>query len=189
MVFLSCKPPGYISSKQCSVENCIKSDFFRNNVFKKPALLVWLKYAFIWLPVVFHIRHSVARLLPYRWFSRYVIAAMLVDGKQKIAHYLVLFVHQHLFMSPLLFVSPEISWKPPIDWKYGHRSSTGLASLYGRRYYRKWIGRENSGSPDLEAGRIRTDISSLFISFSKLFSRRWQLLCLHGICLIIEKKQ
>ena len=22
----------------------------------------------------------------YRWFSRYVIAAMLVDGKQKIAH-------------------------------------------------------------------------------------------------------
>ena len=29
------------------------------------------------------------KLLPkymYRWFSRYVIAAMLVDGKQKIAH-------------------------------------------------------------------------------------------------------
>ena len=24
--------------------------------------------------------------LLYRWFSRYVIAAMLVDGKQKIAH-------------------------------------------------------------------------------------------------------
>ena len=24
--------------------------------------------------------------VPYRWFSRYVIAAMLVDGKQKIAH-------------------------------------------------------------------------------------------------------
>ena len=23
---------------------------------------------------------------PNRWFSRYVIAAMLVDGKQKIAH-------------------------------------------------------------------------------------------------------
>ena len=43
----------------------------------------------------------------YRWFSRYVIAAMLVDGKQKIAHWLVLFVHQHLFISPLLFVSPE----------------------------------------------------------------------------------
>ena len=39
---------------------------------------------------------------------------MLVDGKQKIAHQLVLFVHQHLFISPLLFVSPEIAWKPPI---------------------------------------------------------------------------
>ena len=39
---------------------------------------------------------------------------MLVDGKQKIAHELVLFVHQHLFISPLLFVSPEIAWKPPI---------------------------------------------------------------------------
>ena len=25
-------------------------------------------------------------ILQYRWFSRYVIAAMLVDGKQKIAH-------------------------------------------------------------------------------------------------------
>ena len=25
-------------------------------------------------------------LIMYRWFSRYVIAAMLVDGKQKIAH-------------------------------------------------------------------------------------------------------
>ena len=24
--------------------------------------------------------------MTYRWFSRYVIAAMLVDGKQKIAH-------------------------------------------------------------------------------------------------------
>ena len=42
------------------------------------------------------------------WSSRYVIAAMLVDGKQKIAHFLVLFVYQHLFISPLLFVSPEI---------------------------------------------------------------------------------
>ena len=39
---------------------------------------------------------------------------MLVDGKQKIAHYLALFVHQHLFIPPLLFVSPEIAWKPPI---------------------------------------------------------------------------
>ena len=39
---------------------------------------------------------------------------MLVDGKQKIAHYLVLFVHQRLFISPLLFVSPEIAWKSPI---------------------------------------------------------------------------
>jgi len=39
---------------------------------------------------------------------------MLVDGKQKIAHQLVLFVHQHLFISPLLFVSPETAWKPPI---------------------------------------------------------------------------
>ena len=37
----------------------------------------------------------------YRWFSRYVIAAMLVDGKQNI--------------SPLLFVSPEIVSKPPIE--------------------------------------------------------------------------
>ena len=43
----------------------------------------------------------------YRWFSPYVIATMLVDGKQKIAHYFVLFVHQHFFISPLLFVSPE----------------------------------------------------------------------------------
>ena len=33
-----------------------KSDFVRNNVFKKPALSVWLKYAFIWLPVVFHMQ-------------------------------------------------------------------------------------------------------------------------------------
>ena len=42
---------------------------------------------------------------------------MLVDGKQKIAHQLVLFVHQHLFISLLLFVSSEIAWKPPIyDW-------------------------------------------------------------------------
>ena len=49
----------------------------------------------------------------YRWFSRYVIAAMLVDGKQKIAHQLALSVHQHLFISLLLFVSPEIAWKPP----------------------------------------------------------------------------
>ena len=49
-----------------------------------------------------------------RWFSRYVIAAMLVDGKQKLAYQLVLFVHQHLFISPLLFVSPEIAWKLPI---------------------------------------------------------------------------
>ena len=40
---------------------------------------------------------------------------MLVDGKQKIAHQLVLFVHQHLFISPLLFVSPEIANKPPIE--------------------------------------------------------------------------
>ena len=49
-----------------------------------------------------------------RWFSRYVVAAMLVDGKQKIAHKLALIVHQRLFISPLLFVSPEIAWKPPI---------------------------------------------------------------------------
>ena len=47
---------------------------------------------------------------PNRWFSRYVIAAMLVDGKQKIAHQLKLFVHQYLFISPLLFVSPKIAW-------------------------------------------------------------------------------
>ena len=53
----------------------------------------------------------------YRWFSRYAIAAMLVDGKQKIAHQLALFVHQHLFISPLLFVSAEIAWKPPIQVK------------------------------------------------------------------------
>ena len=26
------------------------------------------------------------KIVRYRWFSRYVIAAMLVDGKQKIAH-------------------------------------------------------------------------------------------------------
>ena len=44
-----------------------------------------------------------------RWFSRDVIAAMLVDSKQKIAHWLVSFVHQHLFISPLLVVSPEIA--------------------------------------------------------------------------------
>ena len=44
---------------------------------------------------------------------------MLVEGKQMIAHYLVLFVHQYLFISPLLFVSPETAWKLPIrrgDW-------------------------------------------------------------------------
>ena len=29
---------------------------------------------------------STGTQLMYRWFSRYVIAAMLVDGKQKIAH-------------------------------------------------------------------------------------------------------
>ena len=40
---------------------------------------------------------------------------MLVDGKQKVAHQLALFVHQHLFISPLVFVSPEIAWKPPIS--------------------------------------------------------------------------
>ena len=28
----------------------------------------------------------IGKKLHYRWFSRYVIAAMLVDGKQKIAH-------------------------------------------------------------------------------------------------------
>ena len=39
---------------------------------------------------------------------------MLVDGKQKIAHF-ALFVHHHLFISPLLIVSPEIAWKPPFD--------------------------------------------------------------------------
>ena len=44
-----------------------------------------------------------------RWFSRYVIAAMLVDVKKKIAHELALFVHQYLFISPLLVVSPEIA--------------------------------------------------------------------------------
>ena len=27
-----------------------------------------------------------ANVIFYRWFSRYVIAAMVVDGKQKIAH-------------------------------------------------------------------------------------------------------
>ena len=45
---------------------------------------------------------------------RYVIAAMLVDGKQKIAHKLVLFDQKNLFISPLLFVSPENEWKPPM---------------------------------------------------------------------------
>ena len=50
----------------------------------------------------------------YRWFSRYVIAAMQEDSEQKIAQKVVLFVHQHLFISPLLFVSAEIGWKPPI---------------------------------------------------------------------------
>ena len=49
-----------------------------------------------------------------RWFSRYVIAAKLVDAKQKIA----LFVHQHLFISPLLFVSPETARKPPIQFEF-----------------------------------------------------------------------
>ena len=29
---------------------------------------------------------SLGIVIGYRWFSRYVIAAMLVDGKQKIAH-------------------------------------------------------------------------------------------------------
>ena len=32
------------------------------------------------------LRVSIISLCVYRWFSRYVIAAMLVDGKQKIAH-------------------------------------------------------------------------------------------------------
>ena len=30
--------------------------------------------------------HDLLVQMAYRWFSRYVIAAMLVDGKQKIAH-------------------------------------------------------------------------------------------------------
>ena len=51
----------------------------------------------------------------YSCFSCYVMAAVLVDGKQKIAHQLALFVRQHLFISPLLFVSPEIARKPPIS--------------------------------------------------------------------------
>ena len=45
----------------------------------------------------------------YRWFSRYAIASMLVDGKHEIAHQLAFFVHQHLFISPFLFESPEIA--------------------------------------------------------------------------------
>ena len=48
-------------------------------------------------------------------FQVYVIATMLVNGKQKITHQLVLFIHQHLLISPLLFVSPEIAWKPAIS--------------------------------------------------------------------------
>ena len=44
----------------------------------------------------------------YRWFSRYVIAAMLVDGKQNIAHQLALFVHQHLFISYCYLCLPRL---------------------------------------------------------------------------------
>ena len=60
------------------------------------------------------LRRVLARVLAYRWFSRYVIAATLVDGKQKIAHKIVLFIHQHLFISSFLFVFPETAWKPPL---------------------------------------------------------------------------
>ena len=50
-----------------------------------------------------------SKAILYRWFSRYVIAVMLVDGKQKIADQLAFFVHQHLFISLLLFVSSQIA--------------------------------------------------------------------------------
>ena len=55
---------------------------------------------------------------------------MLVDGKQKTAHWLVLFVHQHLFIAPLLFVSPEIAWKPPIEF---HKQHLSIAKEVGDR--------------------------------------------------------
>ena len=58
------------------------------------------------------------KAIQYRWFSRYVIADVLVDGKQQIAHQLAWVVHQHLFISPLLFVSQEIAWKPLIVWTW-----------------------------------------------------------------------
>ena len=55
--------------------------------------------------------------LVYKWFSRYVIAAMLVDDrKQKISHWLLLFVHQQLYIAALLSESLEIGCKPPIQF-------------------------------------------------------------------------
>ena len=56
--------------------------------------------------------------MAYRWFSRYVIATMLVDENEKISHYLLLFVHQQLYIAPFLSVSLEIGCKPPIGYHF-----------------------------------------------------------------------
>ena len=59
--------------------------------------------------------HSHTNTVISHVFAYSSIAPMLVDGKQKIAHQLALFVHQHLFITPLLIVSPGDAGKPPIN--------------------------------------------------------------------------
>ena len=50
----------------------------------------------------------------YKWFSRYVIAAMLVGENIRLLITLLLFVHQQLYIATLLSVSLGIGCKPPI---------------------------------------------------------------------------
>ena len=50
----------------------------------------------------------------YKWFSRYVIAAMLVVENNRLLITLLLFVHRQLYIATLLSVSLEIGCKPPI---------------------------------------------------------------------------
>ena len=59
------------------------------------------------------------------WFS----SEMSVDEKQKISHWLLLFVHQQLHIAPLLSVSLEVGCKPPI---HSHFRLLKDASFYER---------------------------------------------------------
>ena len=61
----------------------VKTEFYKNNIrhnLKCHSSKPWCQIYFA--NQVF----LMAKIAQNRWFSRYVIAAMLVDGKQKIAH-------------------------------------------------------------------------------------------------------